>query len=172
MTSPSCPPLPGLVQGLLVMASLSTLCLSFPMPVLGKVSLGPSGCLESPKGTFEGVLRAEGGDPRDQRRGKPQSPGKGTEGTKTQRPGPQQVGTRGAGGKGLTHSSVPQSMLVLPPRTPPPPSRVPAALHRRLSPRAVCPGPPRPAATPTRPGRHAPLHFATPLPRRVPSGVP
>lgn len=74
-------PLSGLVQGLLLMVLLSTLCLSFPMLILGKESLGPFGRLESPKGTFKRVRRAEGGDPSDQLQRKAQSPGKGTSGT-------------------------------------------------------------------------------------------
>lgn len=170
MTSPSCPPLPGLVQGLLVMASLSTLCLSFPMPVLGKVSLGPSGCLESPKGTFEGVLRAEGGDPRDQRRGKPQSPRKGTEGTKSREARTPASGNPGSWGK-RTHPQLGAPIHAGPaakdatasfpgPRRPPPETQPQGGVPRPAPPRghAHSPRPPRPFAL-----CHAP---APPSPQR------
>lgn len=155
------------------MVLLSTLCLSFPMLVLGKVSLGPSGRLESPKGTSERVRRAEGGDPRDQLQGKARSPGKGTSGTKSgeartpARENPGSWGKRTYPQLGTPiHAALAaeDATASCPGLRRPPPETQPQGSVPSLA-------PPRCQATPTSLDCHAPSCLTTPLLCRAPRGV-
>lgn len=159
MTSPGCP---GLVPTLLA-AFLSMLCLSFPDPVQQGFSW------------LQGVLRLFGETPsggRGQRAGI-QGSTQGKKPTKVRLapakvrrgqsgggldPGQPEVATKPIG---LTHNSVPQSMLLPPPRPPPPPRPVPAARRPRRGDSAQN-GTPRPA--PPQPNMTTPTRLnATPL---------